>query len=72
MNRATASVVVLLGFLALCAPAPAQEATPLTVTLSSYAFSPSTITPNKPGTYDLDCTHFVHSALGMTGKIVVQ
>ena len=115
---------------ALSAPAFAQEATPLTITLSSYAFTPSTITlksgttyklhlvdsvtkdhnfsapeffaasiiapadqskvkdgavevddggsvdvtvtPNKPGSYDLECSHFMHSSFGMTGKIIVQ
>jgi uncharacterized cupredoxin-like copper-binding protein len=30
------------------------------------------LTPNKPGTYPVTCTHFMHSMLGMTGKIVVQ
>jgi plastocyanin len=112
------------------APAMAQDAAPLTITLSSYAFAPATITlksgtayrlhfvnsaskghnfsapeffaastvapadqskitdgavelddgqsaditvtPNKPGTYNLECTHFMHSMFGMTGKIVVQ
>lgn len=31
-----------------------------------------TVTPNRPGTYNLNCTHFMHTMLGMTGKIVVQ
>jgi len=31
-----------------------------------------TLTPNKPGTYPVTCTHFMHAMLGMTGKIVVQ
>jgi plastocyanin len=31
-----------------------------------------TITPNRAGTYPVSCTHFMHSMLGMTGKIVVQ
>jgi len=31
-----------------------------------------TLTPNHPGTYPVTCTHFMHSMLGMTGKIVVQ
>jgi plastocyanin len=124
------AAVAALMFCALSAPAFAQEATPLTITLSSYAFAPSTITlksgttyklhlvdavtkdhnfaapeffaastiapadqskvqdgavevddggsvdvtvtPNKPGTYNLTCTHFMHTMLGMTGKIVVQ
>ena len=28
--------------------------------------------PATPATYDLKCTHFLHGAFGMTGKIVVQ
>jgi plastocyanin len=31
-----------------------------------------TVTPNRVGTYNLNCTHFMHTMLGMTGKIVVQ
>lgn len=31
-----------------------------------------TLTPNHPGTYPVRCAHFMHSMLGMTGKIVVQ
>ncbi len=31
-----------------------------------------TLTPGKPGTYDLKCTHFMHTTLGMTGTITVQ
>ena len=31
-----------------------------------------TVTPNRAGTYALDCTHFLHSMLGMHGKIIVQ
>lgn len=31
-----------------------------------------TVTPNKPGTYKLVCTHFMHQTFGMTGQIVVQ
>ena len=31
-----------------------------------------TLTPNKPGTYPVSCTHFMHAMMGMTGKIVVQ
>lgn len=31
-----------------------------------------TLTPNKPGIYPVSCTHFMHSMMGMTGKIVVQ
>jgi plastocyanin len=31
-----------------------------------------TLTPSRPGTYALDCSHFMHHLLGMHGKIVVQ
>ena len=31
-----------------------------------------TITPNRVGTYTFDCSHFMHSMLGMHGKITVQ
>jgi plastocyanin len=31
-----------------------------------------TVTPNRAGSYRLDCTHFMHSMLGMHGKIIVQ
>lgn len=31
-----------------------------------------TVTPNRAGTYSLDCTHFLHSMLGMHGNITVQ
>ncbi|HEX4369940.1 MAG TPA: cupredoxin domain-containing protein [Rhizomicrobium sp.] len=31
-----------------------------------------TVTPNRAGTYSVDCTHFLHSMLGMHGKIIVQ
>lgn len=31
-----------------------------------------TITPTRPGTFALECTHFMHEAMGMHGSIVVQ
>ena len=31
-----------------------------------------TITPSRAGTYAFDCSHFLHSMLGMHGKIAVQ
>lgn len=31
-----------------------------------------TLTPNQTGTYKTRCSHFMHSAFGMTGTIVVQ
>lgn len=30
-----------------------------------------TLTPRVPGTYEVRCTHFLHSLFGMTGTIVV-
>ncbi|MGH6870770.1 MAG: cupredoxin domain-containing protein [Rhizomicrobium sp.] len=31
-----------------------------------------TVTPNRAGAYDLECTHFLHATFGMTGRITVQ
>jgi uncharacterized cupredoxin-like copper-binding protein len=31
-----------------------------------------TVTPTKAGSYDLTCTHFMHTTFGMKGQIVVQ
>jgi len=31
-----------------------------------------TLTPNRAGTYKLECTHFMHKTMGMHGSIVVQ
>jgi uncharacterized cupredoxin-like copper-binding protein len=31
-----------------------------------------TVTPTKAGTYDLTCSHFMHTTFGMKGQIVVQ
>jgi uncharacterized cupredoxin-like copper-binding protein len=31
-----------------------------------------TVTPGKAGTYELTCTHFMHTTFGMKGEIVVQ
>jgi len=31
-----------------------------------------TVTPSRAGAYSLDCSHFMHSMLGMHGKIVVR
>ena len=30
------------------------------------------LTPEKPGTYELHCSHFLHSGMGMKGEITVQ
>jgi plastocyanin len=31
-----------------------------------------TITPGRPGTFPVECTHFMHKMMGMHGNIVVQ
>ncbi|HEY1630416.1 MAG TPA: cupredoxin domain-containing protein [Rhizomicrobium sp.] len=31
-----------------------------------------TVTPSRAGTYDLNCTHFMHTMFGMKGQITVQ
>jgi plastocyanin len=31
-----------------------------------------TLTPQKPGAYEMHCTHFMHAMLGMKGRIVVN
>jgi uncharacterized cupredoxin-like copper-binding protein len=31
-----------------------------------------TLTPNRPGTYAVTCSHFMHTMLGMKGQIVVH
>jgi len=31
-----------------------------------------TITPDHPGTFPVECTHFMHKMMGMHGSIVVQ
>jgi plastocyanin len=31
-----------------------------------------TLTPEKAGTYELHCSHFMHSGMGMKGQIIVQ
>jgi plastocyanin len=30
------------------------------------------LTPGKAGTYPLRCTHFLHSSMGMSGRIIVE
>ena len=30
------------------------------------------VTPRAAGTYKFECTHFLHSLFGMTGRIIVQ
>ena len=31
-----------------------------------------TVTPDHPGTFPVECTHFMHKMMGMHGSIVVQ
>jgi uncharacterized cupredoxin-like copper-binding protein len=31
-----------------------------------------TVTPNRAGTYSLTCSHFLHTAFGMKGAIIVR
>ena len=31
-----------------------------------------TVTPGRPGTFPVECTHFMHKMMGMHGNIVVQ
>ena len=126
----TALFAIALAQFGFAGPAQAQDAQIVTVTLTSYAFTPNaidlkanvpvklhlinsaekghnfsapeffaasaiapadqskiedgavevdggqsvdvTVTPGKPGRYDLKCTHFMHTTLGMTGTITVQ
>jgi plastocyanin len=126
-----ASTVVLLAIpLASAQSAMAQEAAPISITLTSYAITPNalnlkagttyhmhfinssskdhnfsapdffaasqiapedqakvekgrvaleggqsldiTVTPDRPGTFAVECTHFMHKMMGMHGSIVVQ
>jgi uncharacterized cupredoxin-like copper-binding protein len=30
------------------------------------------VVPNKPGSFKIKCTHFMHTTFGMTGSVVVQ
>jgi uncharacterized cupredoxin-like copper-binding protein len=31
-----------------------------------------TVTPDRPGTFPVECTHFMHKMMGMHGNIIVQ
>ena len=42
------------------------------IDLASRASVNISLIPNAVGPYRLRCTHFMHSAFGMTGTIVVQ
>lgn len=54
------------------APADKPKVIDGAVELDDSQTTDVTVTPNHPGTYNLTCTHFMHTMLGMTGKIVVQ
>ncbi len=43
-----------------------------TVAVDSGKAVDITVTPQRPGTYSLKCTHFMHSSMGMHGTITVQ
>ncbi len=42
------------------------------VDLQSGQSADITVTPNRPGTYAVKCTHFMHKMMGMHGTIIVQ
>lgn len=42
------------------------------VTLAGKQSVDVTLTPEKPGVYALRCSHFLHSGMGMNGRIVVD
>ena len=130
MLRLASALVLLAIPLAPVESAMAQEATPVSITLTSYAITPNalnlkagttyhmhfinssskdhnfsapdffaasqiapedqaklekgrvaleggqsldiTVTPDRPGTFAVECTHFMHKMMGMHGSIVVQ
>ena len=61
-------------FFAASAVAPADQSkiSDGSVELDAGESADITVTPGKPGTYPLKCTHFLHASFGMTGQIVVQ
>jgi len=42
------------------------------VALASGQSVDITVTPGQPGTFAVECTHFMHKMMGMHGNIVVQ
>lgn len=42
------------------------------VKLAGRASLDLTLTPERPGTYALRCSHFMHSGMGMNGHIIVR
>jgi len=61
-------------FFASSAIAPADQAKVAggKVRLSGKQTVDITLTPQKAGTFPLNCTHFMHTSFGMTGRITVQ
>ncbi len=52
---------------------PPGAAAPLggTIEVRAHQTVELTVVPRLPGTYDLECTHFLHSLFGMTGSIEI-
>ena len=50
---------------------PAQQQPDGEVNVPAHQTVEFTVVPNKPGTYRLDCTHFLHGIFGMHGTIDV-
>ena len=42
------------------------------IAVPSKATVELTVVPRSPGTYKLECTHFMHALFGMTGAIIVD
>lgn len=43
-----------------------------TIAVPSKGTVDLTVVPRSPGTYKLECTHFMHALFGMTGSIIVD
>jgi uncharacterized cupredoxin-like copper-binding protein len=54
------------------APANRSEVVGGKVRLAGKQSVDVVLTPEKPGTYELHCSHFLHSGMGMKGQITVQ
>jgi uncharacterized cupredoxin-like copper-binding protein len=54
------------------APADRAKVTGGRVRLSARQSVDLTLTPAKPGTYRLRCSHFLHAGMGMKGSITVE
>jgi uncharacterized cupredoxin-like copper-binding protein len=59
-------------FFAASSFAPGVPAPPNgTVQVAPHQSVELDLVPREPGTYDLECTHFLHSLFGMTGTIEI-